>query len=375
MTQVRFLDLRAAYAELRVELDDAYHRVMESGCYVLGAEVEEFERGWATHCGVKHCVGVGNGLDALNLALKAMDVGPGDEVIVPSHTYIATWLAVSSVGATPVPVEPVASTYTLDPSRVEAAITRRTKAIIPVHLYGHPVDMDPILELARLHGLKVVEDAAQAHGASYKGRPCGGLADAAGFSFYPGKNLGAIGDGGAVTTDDDDLADRVKTLRNYGSRLKYENEARGLNSRLDPLQAAFLGVKLRFLSEWNGRRARIARAYLGGLASACDIILPVVAAWGKPAWHVFAIRHPRRDEVQEALQCAGVETLIHYPVPPHLSAAYSDLGLRPHALPIAEDIAGSLLSLPIGPHMSVAQQQHVVEATIAAVQGAAAGTY
>ena len=264
--RIPFLDLKAASTELREELDAAYHRVMDSGWYILGEEVDAFEAEWAAYCGVRYCVGVGNGLDALHLILRAMDIGTGDEVIVPSNTYIATWLAVSYAGATPVPVEPDPRTFNLDPTRVEAAITPRTRALLPVHLYGQPADMDGLLEVARRHDLRVVEDAAQAHGATYKGRRCGGLADAAGFSFYPGKNLGALGDAGAVTTDDDRIADRVRALRNYGSRRKYYHDEKGYNSRLDPLQAAFLRVKARHLDEWNGRRAELASRYNLGLA-------------------------------------------------------------------------------------------------------------
>lgn len=351
MTRVPFLDLRACYAELRDELDEAYHRVMESGCYILGEEVGAFEREWAAYCGVKHCVGVGNGLEALHLVLRAMGVGVGDEVIVPSNTYIATWLAVSYSGATPVPVEPDPSTYNLDATRVGAAITPRTRAIIPVHLYGLPADMDPIIELARRHRLHVVEDAAQAHGATYKGRRCGSLGDAAGFSFYPGKNLGAMGDAGAVTTDDGDLADRVRILRTYGSRVKYYNEVKGFNSRLDPLQAALLRVKLAHLNEWNARRRSMAQRYLDGLADIPGLVLPVGPDWAGPSWHLFVVRHPRRDQLQAALSQRGIGTLIHYPVPPHRQEAYRDGGFFSGEFPLAERLAREVLSLPIGPHL------------------------
>lgn len=368
MTEIPFLDLQAAYSELADELDDAYRRVMRSGRYILGDEVLAFEDEWAAYCGVRHCIGVGNGLDALHLVLRAMGIGPGDEVIVPSNTYIATWLAVSSTGASPVPVEPQMPLYTLDPARIEAAVTPQTKAIIPVHLYGLPADMDPILELARRHGLKVVEDAAQAHGAMYKGRRCGSLGDAAGFSFYPGKNLGAMGDAGAVTTDDDELADCVRMLRNYGSRRKYVNELRGFNSRLDPLQAAFLRVKLGYLDEWNVRRSNRAHAYMEVLTAAQGVALPVVPAWAEPVWHLFVVRHSRRGEIKKALDSAGVGTLIHYPVPPHRSGAYSDLAPGLRSLPVADELAGSLLSLPIGPHLSVSQQEVVLDRVITAAQ-------
>jgi dTDP-4-amino-4,6-dideoxygalactose transaminase len=349
--KIPFLDLKATYLELQPELDAAYHRVMESGWYILGAEVEAFEREWAEHCGAKHCVGVGNGLEALHLALRAMGVGPGDEVIVPSNTYIATWLAVSYAGATPVPVEPDPRTYNIDPARIEAAITKRTKVILPVHLYGQPADMDPILEIAARHGLKVLEDAAQAHGARYKGRRTGALGHAAGWSFYPGKNLGAFGDAGAFTTNDAELADKVRVLRNYGSRLKYQNEVQGFNSRLDPLQAAFLRVKLAKLDEWNGRRRAVAAHYLEALAGIEGLVLPFVPDWAEPAWHLFVVRHAKRDELHAHFVAQGIGTLIHYPIPPHLSGAFADSVFEPGVLPIAEMLANTVLSLPMGPHL------------------------
>ena len=364
--KVPFLELKPTYDELRPELDEAYHRVMDSGWYLLGKELEAFESEFAAYCGVGHCIGVGNGLDALHLILRAMDIGPGDEVIVPSHTFIATWLAVSYAGATPVPVEPDPRTYNLDPTRIAAAITPRTKAIMPVHLYGQSADMDPILELAAKHGLKVIEDAAQAQGARYESRQTGGLGDAAGFSFYPGKNLGAFGDAGAVTTNDPVLATRVRTLRNYGSKVKYQHEEQGMNSRLDELQAAFLRVKLRHLDEWNARRTKIAAYYLSQLSTLnSQLVLPFVPDWAEPAWHLFVVRSPERDVLQKKLAEAGVGSLIHYPVPPHLSGAYADprqptSGLWP--LPIAEALATSVLSLPMGPHLTESQGQAVAAA-------------
>lgn len=360
--KVPFLDLKAAYRELKEELDSAYYRVMDSGWYILGEEVEAFEREWAAYCGVKHCVGVGNGLEALHLALRAMGVGPGDEVIVPSNTYIATWLAVSYAGATPVPVEPDPETYNIDPARIEAAITKKTKAIVPVHLYGQPADMDPIVAIARRHGLKVLEDAAQAHGALYKGRKAGALGDAAGWSFYPGKNLGAFGDAGAVTTNDDDVADRVRVLRNYGSRTKYFNEVRGFNSRLDPLQAAFLRVKLRYLDEWNARRRAVAERYLAELKGVGSLILPAVHKQAEPCWHLFVVRHPRRDLLQQHLTQGGIGTLIHYPIPPHLSDAYAEEGFKERHLLITEELAQTALSLPMGPHLEASQVRNVTSA-------------
>jgi len=349
--KVPFLDLRAAYYELQSELDAAYRRVMESGWYILGEEVEAFEREFAAYVGTEHCIGVGNGLDALHLILRACDIGPGDEVIVPANTYIATWLAVSYAGATPVPVEPDPYTCNIDPQRLEAAITSRTRAIMPVHLYGQPADMDPILDIARCYGLRVIEDAAQAHGARYKGRRVGSLGDAAGFSFYPTKNLGACGDGGAVTTDDPQLAERVRALRNYGSFEKYYHGIKGFNSRLDPLQAAFLRVKLKRLDEWNERRRQVARKFLGGLRGLPDLVLPYVPDWAEPVWHLFVIRHPRRDQLREHLSGKGIGTLIHYPVPPHLQGAYRELRFGGGSFPITEAIHREVLSLPMGPHL------------------------
>jgi dTDP-4-amino-4,6-dideoxygalactose transaminase len=360
---IPFLDLKSTYLELKDELDAAYQRVMNSGWYLLGEEIEAFEAEFASYCGAKYCVGVGNGLDALHLILRAMDIGPGDEVIVPSHTYIATWLAVSSAGATPVPVEPDEKTYNIDPTRIEAAITERTKAILPVHLYGQPADMDSINQIAARYGLKVIEDAAQAHGACYKGRRVGGLGNAAGFSFYPGKNLGAFGDGGAVVTNDAIVAERVKILRNYGSSVKYHNEIKGLNSRLDDVQAAWLRVKLAKLDEWNDRRRLIARYYLESLQGSSDLILPYVPEWAEPVWHLFAICHPHRNILQKKLIEAGVATLIHYPIPPHFQSAYADMGLQPGSFMIAEKFADRVLSIPIGPHLSD-ESLHIVTSQI-----------
>ncbi|MGA9451195.1 MAG: DegT/DnrJ/EryC1/StrS family aminotransferase [Verrucomicrobiia bacterium] len=358
--KVPFLDFIAPYEELKTGLDEAYFRFMRSAWYVLGREVEAFEREFADYCGVDHCVGVGNGLEALHLALRAYGIGENDEVIVPSNTYIATWLAVSYAGATPVPVEPDAKTFNLDPSRIEAAITPETKAIMPVHLYGQPVDMDPIMNIARKHNLKVIEDNAQAQGARYKGRRTGSLGDAAGNSFYPGKNLGAFGDAGAVTTNDKELTDKIRVLRNYGSQKKYYNEVKGYNSRLDELQAAFLRVKLKKLDEWNARRRDAATHYLGRMSGLSGLTLPFVPAWAEPVWHLFVVRHPRRDELQQKLTQADIGTLIHYPVPPHLSGAYADGKWERGAFPIAEELADTVLSLPMGPHLSKAQVDLVV---------------
>ncbi len=357
---IPFLDLRAAYLELKDEIDAAIARVLDSGWYVLGEEVETFEAEWAAYCGAAHGVGVANGLDALVLALRALGVGPGDEVIVPSNTYIATWLAVSAVGATPVPVEPDLSTHNIDPARIAAALTDRTKALLPVHFYGQPADLDPILALARKRGLAVVEDAAQAHGARYKGQRIGAHGDVVCWSFYPGKNLGAMGDGGAVTTNSADLADRIRVLRNYGSRAKYVNEVQGVNSRLDPIQAAILRVKLPHLDAWTERRRTIAARYGQELRDA-GIVLPSVPDWAEPAWHLFVIRSPERDELQARLTRAGIGTLIHYPIPPHMQAAYVGAGISKGALPVAERLANEVLSLPMGPHLNAPDIKFVLD--------------
>lgn len=348
---IPFLDLKSPYAECKEELDAAYHRVMASGWYVLGDEVEAFEAEFAAYCETKRCVGVANGLDALHLIVRALGIGPGDEVIVPANTYIASWLAVTHAGATPVPVEPVESSYNIDPLRIERAITPRTKAIMAVHLYGQPADMDPINAVARKHGLKVIEDCAQAHGARYKGHKVGGLGDAAGFSFYPGKNLGAIGDGGAVTTNDPELAERIQVLRNYGSKVKYQNRVIGYNSRLDELQAALLRVKLTKLDEWNDRRREVAALYLRELSGLKQLVLPPVPEWAEPVWHLFVVRHADRDALQNNLGAAGVGSMIHYPTPPHLQSAYADFNLCEGSFPISELMAKEVLSLPMGPHL------------------------
>jgi dTDP-4-amino-4,6-dideoxygalactose transaminase len=367
--KIPFLDLKAPYTELRDELDAAYRRVMDSGSYILGQELAAFEKEFAAYCGVKHCVGVGNCFDALRLILKGYGIGDGDEVLVPSNTYIATWLAVSYTGAIPIPVEPDDKTYNIDPSLVERSITHKTKAIIPVHLYGQPADMDPLIEIANKYGLKIVEDAAHAHGATYGGRKAGALGDAAGFSFYPAKNLGAFGDGGAVTTNDDGLADKVRILRNYGSRVKYYNEVQGANSRLDELQAAFLRIKLSKLDEWNERRSEIAFMYIDRLRDV-GIILPEVVRGLKSSWHLFVIRHADRDKLRRYLDKIDIGTLIHYPVPPHLSDAYKSLCRGRYDLPIAESLAKSVLSIPIGPHISTAEVDKIIDSIKKFVVGA-----
>ncbi len=364
---IPFLDLKAPYEELRNELESAISRVVSSGWYIGGEEVEKFEAEYAASCDARYAIALANGLDALHLSLRAMGVGPGDEVIVPSNTYIATWLAVSQCGATPVPVEPDEHTFNINASRIEAAITRRTRVVLPVHLYGQPADMDAILQVAADHGLRVLEDGAQAHGARYKTRVLGSHGDAVAWSFYPGKNLGAMGDGGAVTTNDAQLAAQLRALRNYGSRTKYVNDIKGYNSRLDPLQAAILRVKLAYLPDWNRRRVQVASRYSQELAG-CGVQLPYIPPWADPAWHLYVVRHPRREAFQQALTDAGIGTLIHYPIPPHLQQAYASEGWTRGAFPIAEMMAQSVLSLPIGPHMDTA----AVTAVVGAVKRAAA---
>ncbi len=358
---VTFLDLKSPYLELKEELDAAYHRVMDSGWYILGDEVEAFEHEFARHCGALYCVGVGNGLEALQLILCGYGIKSGDEVIVPANTYIASWLAVSNTGATPVPVEPDLATYDLDASQIIPAITRQTRAIMVVHLYGQCTSMQGIWKIAEDYGLKIIEDSAQTHGGTYQGCLSGSLGSAAGFSFYPSKNLGAMGDAGAVVTDDAALADKVRLIRNYGSRSKYINEIKGVNSRLDPLQAAFLRVKLNHLDEWNQRRAKVAEAYLRNLSGLPELVLPQVAPETKHVWHQFVIRHPQRDKLQAYLRENDIATLVHYPVPPHLSAAYRDLGFNEGAFPITEAISKTILSLPIGPHLSLDDAEIVIE--------------
>lgn len=360
---IPFLDLKSPYQEIKADLDAAYKRVMDSGWYILGSEVEAFEHEYAEYCGVKHCIGVGNGLEALHLTLLAYGIGKDDEVIVPANTYIATWLAVTYTGATPVPVEPEGRTYNLDPAKIEMAITNRSRAIIPVHLYGQPADMDPILNIAKQYGLKVIEDSAQAHGALYKGKRAGSLGDAAGFSFYPGKNLGAMGDGGAVTTNDDSLAESIRSLRNYGSHKKYINDVLGFNSRLDELQAALLCVKLKHLDTWNERRCRAAKRYNEAL-KASTLILPYVPEYAKPVWHLYVVDIEDRDKLQKYLNDNGIGTLIHYPIPPHLQNAYVSLGFSLGDFPVTEKMANQILSLPMGPHISDEQIETIINAIL-----------
>jgi dTDP-4-amino-4,6-dideoxygalactose transaminase len=366
---VPFLDVGATYRELRVELDEAVARVLSSGWYVLGPEVKAFEAEWSAYCGARHAVGASNGVDALRLVLEALEVGPGDEVVVPAHTFIASWLSITHLGATPVPVDPDPRTRNLDPARLADAVTPRTKAIVAVHLYGLPSDMEAICAFARPRGIPVIEDAAQAHGARLSGVRTGALADAAAWSFYPGKNLGAFGDGGAVTTDDDDLAAKVRRLSNYGSLRKYQHDVLGANNRLDELQAAVLRVKLRQLDAWNDRRCRIAQRYAQSLAAA-ELVLPVAPPEAEPVWHLYVVESEARDDLQRALATAGIGTGVHYPVPVHGQPAYARLAAEhswsDERFPVSARLAREVLSLPIGPHLDERSVDRVVEVVVAA---------
>lgn len=359
MKTVPFLDLGQLHQSIREDLDAAYRRVADSGWFIMGPELEAFEAEFAQYCDVKHCIGVGNGLEALHLLLRAYGIGPGDEVIVPSNTFIATWLAVSECGATPVPVEPDPVSHNIDPALIAAAVTNKTRAVIPVHLYGQPADMDPINALATKHGLVVIEDAAQAQGALYKGRKAGGLGHAAATSFYPGKNLGALGDGGAVMTNDSAIADKVRQLRNYGSTVKYRHDMAGYNSRLDELQAAFLRAKLPVLDGWNTARRSVADQYTRQLAGT-GLVLPAVPAYADPVWHLYVVRSQQRDALKAHLDAHGVATVIHYPIPPHQQACYQ--AFAGVALPLATALAQEVLSLPMSPVLSEADVAQVVSA-------------
>lgn len=358
MREYSFLDVGFTYRSLKADLDAAYARVMDSGMYIGGAALDGFEAEFAAWCGAKYCVGLGNGLEALVLPLRARGIGPGDEVIVPAHTFIATWLAVAQTGATPVPVDADPVTMNIDLGKIEAAITDHTRAIMPVHLYGAPVQGEALRALCDARGLMLLEDAAQAHGAQDGNRRAGAIGHAAGFSFYPGKNLGAFGDGGALVTDDAELADKVRMLSNYGSRVKYQHDLAGGNSRLDPLQAAFLSVKLKHLEAWNARRQDIAAVYLNRLATTPDLRLPVVAPGTQSVWHLFVVRHPDREALRLALIKAGVPVALHYPIANHKSGAFAaEFGHL--SFPVAEAICDTCLSLPIGPHLSVQDAEDI----------------
>jgi dTDP-3-amino-3,4,6-trideoxy-alpha-D-glucose transaminase len=359
---IPFLELQRAVAEMRPEFDAAYDRVLTSGTLILGPEVEAFEREFATACGADHAVGVGCGLDALTLIMKGLELESGDEVIVPSNTYIATWLAVTAAGARVVPVEPDIHTYTVDPKLVEAAITDRTAAILPVHLYGQTADMNALAQIGARHGVPIIVDAAQAAGARYRGEPRAALGHAAAFSFYPTKNFGALGDGGAVVTDDAALAGRIRKLRNYGSVGNGQHEFRGVNSRLDELQAGFLRCRLKTMNEWNARRVALAERYLAKLEGLPLLGLPRTNSSGGHVWHLFTaqVADGRRDDLKAFLQGARIGTGIYYPIPPHRSAAYH--GERWPALPICEHLAASILNLPLHPHLTIDEVDQVCAA-------------
>lgn len=361
---VEFLSLKRVNAPYEAAIQAAVARVVQSGWYILGEETLAFEQEFATYCGAKHCIGVGNGLDALSLILRGYDIGAGDEVIVPSNTFVATWLAVTYVGAKPVPVDPDVRTFNIDPQKIEAAITPRTKAIIAVHLYGQPAEMAAIQAIASRHGLTVIEDAAQAHGAQHVGKRAGSLGDAAAFSFYPGKNLGALGDGGAITTNDDVLARRLRKLRNYGSSIKYEHDELGVNSRLDELQAAVLRAKLPFLDAENNARRAVARQYMDALAGA-PIELPFVQQGVDPVWHLFVVRTAARDTLIQGLKARGIGHMIHYPIACHAQPAYANQDWP--ALPVAEALQHEVLSLPIAPYLSAQDVQAVTDAVRASL--------
>jgi len=366
---ISLLELLPTYQELGSEIDEAIKSVLASGWYIGGPPVEQFETEFAAYCEAPHCVGVANGLEALAISLRALGVGPGDEVIVPSNTYIATWLAVSMAGATPVPVEPDATTHCIDPERIPEAITASTRCIMPVHLYGHPCDMSAIADIAREHGLLIVEDAAQAHGASIEGRPIGTHGDAVAWSFYPTKNLGAFGDAGAVTTKNPELAEKIRLLRNYGSTIKNVNDVKGYNSRLDPIQAAILSVKLRHLEAWQERRRRIAQLYAEAFDGLNSAVAPIAAPRAVHGWHLYVMQFDDRDRVHTALAERGVGTLVHYPIPPFLQDAYREFRDRAGEWPIAASLADRVLSIPMGPHLSLDDAARVAEAVRAAVRG------
>lgn len=358
--KVPFVTFKPLEKELDKDLRNAFERVYDRSWYIEGVEDEAFEKAFAEYCDSKYCVGVGNGLDALFLSLKALGIKEGDEVIVPSNTYIATALAVTYTGATPIFVEPDIRTFNIDPTKIEAAITNKTKAIMPVHLYGQACDMDPIMNIAKKYDLYVVEDCAQAHGAKYNGKVIGSFGDAAGFSFYPGKNLGALGDAGATVTNNEELAKKVRALGNYGSDYKYHHIYQGNNSRLDELQAAFLAAKLPHLNKVNAERRKIAQKYLDGINNP-EIILPFVPEYAEPVWHIFGIRCNRRDELEKFLNDAGISTNKHYPIPMHLQGCYADLGFKKGDYPIAEEISETELSIPMYYGMTDEEVQYVID--------------
>lgn len=358
--KIPFLNLDPMHVTIKNEIVDAFRKTYDNNWFILGPSVEVFETEFSKYCGTNYCISCGNGLDALSIILRGYDIGNGDEVIVPSNTYIATALAVSYVGANVVFVEPNIKTFNIDVNKIEVAITNKTKAIIAVHLYGRPAEIDKLKVLCKKYNLKLIEDAAQAHGAIYNGKKAGSLGDAAGFSFYPGKNLGALGDGGAILTNDSDLAEKVRSIRNYGSKVKYYNDYKGVNSRLDEIQAAFLNIKLKYLDKWNADRQRTAELYLEKIRNN-KINLPRINSVINSIWHVFAIRTEYRDNLQNYLKANGIETLIHYPVPIHLQKAYLDLGYKVGDFPVAESISKTILSLPIWYGMNNTEINYVID--------------
>ena len=361
MSAIPFLNFEPMHKLIRSEIMQSFQDVYDANWFVMGKKLEAFEKEYAAFNDTKFSIGVSNGLDALHLALKALNVTKGDEVIVPSNTYIATALAASYVGATPVFVEPDPNTYNINPANIEAAITSKTKVIMPVHLYGQVCDMDAIMAIAKKHNLFVVEDNAQAHGATFNGKITGSFGNANGTSFYPGKNLGALGDAGAVTTNDETIAKKIAMLRNYGSEKKYHNEEIGFNMRLDEVQAGFLSVKLKHLNEWTKQRKEIAKQYNEALKNVGDLVLPAVHANATHVYHLYVIKTENRDGLQKHLSENGIGTLIHYPIPPHLQKAYQSLGFKKGSFPIAEELADNCLSLPIWPGMTLDQVNTVAE--------------
>jgi dTDP-4-amino-4,6-dideoxygalactose transaminase len=362
---IPFLDLARAHEELRADIEAAVARVLAAGHYVGGSEVAAFEQAFADFVEAGHCIGVNSGLDALTLALRALQIGPGDEVIVPAHTFVATWLSVSATGAIPVPVDVEPNGFNLDPGALETALTARTRAIVPVHLYGRPANLSAVQAFAEKHGLRVIEDAAQAHGAFYSGRRIGAQSDAACWSFYPSKNLGAAGDGGAVTSDDGELIDAVRRFANYGEARKYHHELRGTNSRLDAIQAAVLSAKLPYLDDWNRRRRLVAERYTASLGDT-DLGLPPGGV-DESVWHLYVVRSADRDRLQARMHERGVETRIHYPVPPHRQPAFRECAAAPGSLPRTDMLAGEVLSLPMGPHLHEDEIAAVIEAVRSSV--------
>tara|TARA_B100001250_G_C19776808_1_gene779951 strand:+ start:259 stop:1389 length:1131 start_codon:yes stop_codon:yes gene_type:complete len=367
--KIPFLDIYSINKEFYNDFSKDFKRVFESGSLILSSEVLNFENNFANYCETKFCIGVANGLQAIEIILRAWGITKGDEVIVPSNTFIATWLAISNLGATPIPVEPDIESYTINPDLIEEKITPRTKVIIPVHLYGSICDMNKINEIAKKFSLKVLEDAAQAHGAIYLSRKAGSLGDAAAFSFYPGKNLGALGDAGAITTDDEKLYRKVRSIRNYGTSKKYKNNIHGINSRLDELQAAFLSTKLKKLDELNRRRIEIAGIYIKGLTGLSSLSIPKICQDFSHVYHLFVIRHPQRDKLRKILTEFGIETLLHYPIPPHLQGSYSYLNIKKGSLPISEKIHQECISLPIYQTLNDHQINYIISSIKQSLSG------